>query len=92
MTEHYKEMLNQLSKDQLIYLIEQLVHSQFLIGETCVAKSKCHIDPDKAVDKIRGYLYDMPSGYNVTELKAHIDMKMDRMSVLEYRKILGLED
>jgi hypothetical protein len=37
---HDKETLSQLSKEQLIYLIEQLNHSQFLISETCVDESK----------------------------------------------------
>lgn len=92
MIKYHKEVLNQLSKEQLIYLIEQLNHSQFLIGETCVDVSKCHIDSDKAVDKIRGYIYHMPSMNNATELKTYIDMMMDKISVSEYKKIVGLED
>lgn len=92
MTKHDKEALNQLSKEQLIYLIEQLYHSQFLISEICVDESKMHIASDRAVDKIRGYLYNMPSMYDVTNLKAYIDMKMDKISVYEYRKVIGLED
>lgn len=92
MTKHYKEILGQLSKEQLIYLVEQLAHSQFLIGETCVEESKMHIDSDKAVDKIRGYIYRMPSAYDATELKAYIDMKMNKISESEYLKIIGLED
>ena len=92
MTKYEKEILNQLSKEQLIYLIEQLNHSQFLIGEVCVDESKCHIDSNRAIDKIRGYLYNMPSMYNAFDLKAYIDMKMDKISVSEYLKIIGLED
>ena len=49
-------MLNQLSNEQLIYLIEQLNHSLFLIGETCVDESKNHIDSDKAVNKMIDYI------------------------------------
>lgn len=89
---HDKETLGQLSKEQLIYLIEQLINSQFLISETCVDESKCHIDSDKAVDKIRGYIYNTPSMYNVENLKAYIDMKMNKISIKEYRKIIGLDD
>ena len=92
MTKRNKEVLNQLSKEQLIYLIEQLHSSQFLIGEVCVDESKCHIDSARAVGKIRNYIYDMPSMYNVEELKAYIDMKMNKISALEYRRIIGLED
>lgn len=90
MTKHDKEILSQLSKEQLIYLIEQLNNSQFLISEICVDESKCHIDSDKAVDKIRGYIYDMPSMYDAEELKAYIDMKMNKISVEDYKKIIGL--
>ena len=92
MTNSEKKVLNELSKEQLIYLIEQLNHSQFLISEVCVDESKWHIDSNKAVEKIRGYIYHMPSMYNAIDLKAYIDMKMDKISVLEYRKIIGLED
>ena len=92
MTKHDKEILSQLSKEQLIYLIEQLNYSQFLISETCVDESKCHIDSDKAIDKIRGYIYQMPNMYNVEELKSYIDMKMKKISAKEYREIIGLDD
>ena len=91
MTKHDKKVLNELSKDQLIYLIEQLYHSQFLISEICVDESKRHIDSSKSVDKIRAYIYDMPSLYDANELKAYIDMKMEKISVEEYRKIIGLD-
>ena len=91
MTDQLKEILNELSKDQLIYLIEKFYHSQFLISETCVDESKCHISSEKAINKIRSYLYDMPSTYNVDNFKALIDMKMGKITVEEYRKTLGLE-
>ena len=91
MTDQLKEILNELSKDQLIYLIEQFYHSQFLISETCVEESKQHISSEKAVQKICNYLYDMPSTYNATDFKALIDMKMGKITVEEYRKILGLD-
>ena len=91
MTDQLKEILNELSKEQLIYLIEQFYHSQFLISETCVEESKQHISSEKAVQKICNYLYDMPSTYNVADFKALIDMKMGKITVDEYRKILGLD-
>ena len=91
MTDQLKEILNELSKDQLIYLIEQFYHSQFLIGETCVEESKQHISSEKAVKEIRSYLYDMPSTYNVDNFKAQIDMGMGNITVDEYRKTLGLD-
>ena len=91
MTDQLKEILNEFSKDQLIYLIEQYYHSQFLISETCVEESKQHISSDKAIKKIRNYLYDMPNTYNVDNFKAQIDLKMGKITVDECRKILGLE-
>ena len=91
MTDKLKEILNELSKDQLIYLIEQFYHSQFLISETCVDESKCHISSEKAVQKIRSYLYDLPKTCNVTDFKALIDMKMGKITVDKCRKILGLD-
>lgn len=91
MTKHDKQILNELSKEQLIYLMEQLYHSQSLISIVCVEESKLHIDSSEAVDKIRGYLYNMPSLYDETETKAYINMKMGRISVPEYRKIMGFD-
>lgn len=80
-----------MSKEQLIYLIDQLNHSQFMISCVLVDESKQHIDSDKAIDMIRERMYQMPSMYDVTELKAYIDMKMEKISVEEYRKIIGLD-
>ena len=91
MTNQLKEILNELSKDQLIYLIEQFYHSQFLISEVCVDESKCHISSEQAIQEMRNYLYDMPSTYNVDNFKAQIDLKMGKITVEEYRKTLGLE-
>ena len=91
MTDQLKETLNELSKDQLIYLIEQFYHSQFLIGEVCVEESKQHISSERAFKKIRSYLYDMPNTYNVADFKALIDMKMGKITVEEYRELLELD-
>ena len=91
MTNQLKGILNELSKDQLIYLIEQFYHSQFLIGEVCVEESKQHISSEMAIEKIRKYLYDMPSTYNMDNFKAQIDIGMGKITVDEYRKILGLD-
>lgn len=92
MNKFEKDVLMSLSKEQLIYLIEQYSHSQFLISLTCVRESKWELDSDKAVDKIREYIYDAQSFDDENELKAYIDMKMNKISVKEYRKIIGLDD
>lgn len=90
MTKHQKEILNELSKEQLIFLIEQLCRSQFLIGEVCVAESKQHIDSGDAVDEIRDCLYDMPNMNDAIELKVYLDIKMGKITVVEFRKRMGL--
>ena len=92
MTKHTKELLMTLSNEQLIYLIEQMNHSLFLIGETCVTESKGHIETTDAIREIRDDIYDLPSIYNETELKTYIDMKMKKITINEYRRILGFAD
>lgn len=92
MTKQNKKILNELSKEQLIYLIEQLYHSQFLISEVLVDVSKSHIESDKAIRQIREYMYNMPSMNNTDELKAYIDMKLGKITVAEYRKMMGFAD
>ena len=91
MTKCRKELLMTLSNEQLIYLIEQMYSSLFLIGEMCVEESKRHIEPEYAIRKIRDYIYDLPSIYDENELKAHIDMKMGKITPQEYRKFLGFD-
>lgn len=91
MRENQKDVLRELRKEQLIYLIEQLYHSQFMISETCVEESKWHIESRDAVEKIRGHIYNMPSLYDVNEVSAYIDMKMGEISVEEYHKRIGIE-
>ena len=87
-----KEILMQLSVEQLIYLIEQFEESNAMICEVCVSESKWSITPRKAVSEIRKHLYRTPTMFNATELKAFIDWKMDKISKSEYRKIIGLDD
>ena len=91
MTVQLKEILNELSKEQLIYLIEKYYHSQFLISESCVEESRQYIQSEQAIQEIREYLYDMPDTYNVDNFKARIDLRMGKITSDEYRKILGLD-
>lgn len=91
MPDQLKEILNKLSKDQLIYLIEQYYYSKFLISKVCIDESKSHIPSEAAIQKIRNYLYDIPYTDNAEHLKAQINLKMGKITVEEYRKILGLD-
>lgn len=91
MNKFKKTVLEQLPKEQLVYLIEQLDKSQFLIGEVCVSESKCHIKSNEAVEKIRNYLFYMPSLYDVEDTKNELDFRMGKITVKEYRKLRGLD-
>ena len=77
MTKHDKEVLSELSKEQLIYLIEQLKSSLCKIGESCFEESKGHRPPEKAVEDIRGYIFNMPSLVNAERAKIEIDLMME---------------
>ena len=83
-----KEILMALSKEQLIHIIDKCDHSLFLIGEVCVDESKMDISSDKAVEKIRKYIYDVPRCLDEKELKAEIDYEMGKITPKEYRQII----
>ena len=89
--ERLKESLYQLSKDQLIYLIEQMDRSLFLIGEVCVEESKQHIESDKAIREIRDCIYRIPRNFDSAGLAAYIDFREGKISKEEYRKLMGFE-
>ena len=90
MTSSMNDMLNQLSKEHLIYLIDQMHSSLGMIGEICVEESKRHIDSEDAVDQIRERIYRMPSTHNVDMVRAWIDLATDKISLDEYKSELGI--
>lgn len=73
MTKHDKKVLQELSKEQLVYLIEQMKSSLCKIGEACVEESKGHRPPEQAIEDIRGYIFNMPS-LNAERAKIEIDL------------------
>lgn len=81
-----RQAMQSLSKEQLIYLIEQLLYSQGLISTICMEESKRHINSDEAVEQIRVSLYDMPSIDSRT-LPAYIDMQLGKITDEEFRCI-----
>lgn len=91
MVDFKKQILLQLSQEQLIYLIDKLEHSLAIISEICVEESKSHIDSSDAVDEIRENIYQLPNLYNLASTKAYLDMKMGKITSAEYRKIIGLD-
>lgn len=86
-----REALNQLTKEQLIYLVEQYRHCGFMIGEICVEESKMHTDSASAVKEIRQRLSEIPEISQCENLGASIDFQMGKITLEEFRKILGLE-
>lgn len=78
MTKHDKKVLQELSKEQLIYLIEQMKSSLCKIGEVCVEESKGHRPSEKAVEDIRGYIFNMPSLVDAEKTKRAIDLMMEK--------------
>ena len=88
MTKHIKENLMNLNKEQLIYLIEQYHHTDFLIGETLVDQSKRNITNEKCIEKIREYSCENQISLNDEHLGSYIDMKLGKITKEEYRKIV----
>ena len=86
MNSYKKKMLSELSKEQLLYLIEKFSRSEYLIDDTCVEASKWHISSDEALDKIRRHIYTIPSFQDATEFSAYLDMEMGKISVEEHNK------
>lgn len=48
-----KKILNALTKEQLIFLINQYQYMEFVITEICVNENKQHIPSEQTVEKIR---------------------------------------
>ena len=91
LTNRLKESLYQLSKDQLIHLIDKMDRSLFLIGEVCVEESKQHIESDKAIREIRDSIYQIPRDYDSAGLAAYLDFSAGKISIEEFRKFMGFE-
>lgn len=72
----YRENLGTLSKEELVFLVEQYYNSMSLISEICVEESKWHISSEKAVDKIREKIYFTPCMYDVALMKEMIERRM----------------
>ena len=91
MDDFVKESLNQLTKGQLVYLVEQFYRCKSRIGEVCVDVLKEHIDPAEAIRKIWRCLCDTPSIGWGDHLADYIDFKMGRITTEEFRRNIGIE-
>lgn len=87
-SEYKIESLQKLTKEQLIYLIEQYEDVNFSISETLVEESKWHIKSDEAIRRIREYLQKGWCDLYNDHLSDFIDMKLGKISPDKYRNIV----
>lgn len=95
MTELKKEAYSQLSKEQLMWIIDQWESCGSAIIETMFDKSKSRITAERACADIVRYMtsnkaIDMDY-LRLEHLKAEIDLQLGKIDKAEYRKRLGLE-
>ncbi len=87
-----KKILNALTKEQLIFLINQYQHVEFLISEVCVNESKQHIPSEQTVEEIRKELHNcnFPFCTSTEEFISLLDYKMDKITLGEYKERIGI--
>ena len=89
-----KENLENLSKEQLIYIIDKFDHLYCTVSEICVSESKLHIESKEAVSKIRKQCYDIQFDVDIADenIGDYINMKLGKITPGELRKIvLGID-
>lgn len=84
------EILNNCSKEQLIFILKKYERALHLISELCVEESKQHIDSDKSVDEIRKKL-SVLNEIHYLDMQNNLDLLMGKINIKEYRKRIGLE-
>lgn len=87
-----KKILNALTKEQLIFLINQYQHMDFIISEICVNESKQHIPSEQAVEETRKELRNcnFPFCTSTEEFISLLDYKMDKITLDEYKERIGI--
>ena len=87
--EYIKKNLEELTRDDLIYLLREYDHTWSCIGETLVNQSKQHINNEYAIDKIRCYLSKI-NGLNPRSNRLDLVIKLRKGEITpdEYRKIV----
>lgn len=88
-----KKILNALTKEQLIFLINQYQHMEFLISEVCVNESKQHIPSEQAIEEIRKELRNcnLPFCTFTEEFISLLDYKMGKITLDEYEERIGID-
>lgn len=87
-----KKILNALTKEQLIFLINQYQHMEFIISEICVNENKQHIPSEQAIEKIRKGLHNCNSPFCTftEEFISLLDYKMGKITLDEYKERIGI--
>lgn len=84
-----KKNLENLSKEQLIYIIDQFDRLYTTIGEICVSESKMSLDSKEAIKKIRNKCCDIQYDVDIADedIGDYINMKLDKITPEKHRKI-----
>lgn len=94
MRKSIKKNLETLSKEQLIYIIDQLHSLYFGVGEICLHVSKWDMDPQEAISDIRELCNDIQydTKFRDEHFGDYINMKLGKITSGELRKIvLGID-
>ena len=94
MRESIKKNLETLSKEQLIYIIDQLHSFYFGVGEICLHVSKWEMESEKAISDIRELCNDIQydTKFRDENFSDYINMKLGKITPGELRKIvLGID-
>ncbi len=88
-----KKILNALTKEQLIFLINQYQHISFIISEICVDESKQHIPSEQAIEEIRKELRNcnFPLCASTEEFISLLDYKMGKITLDEYKERIEID-
>lgn len=87
--EYIKRNLEELTRDDLIYLLREYDYTWSCIGETLVDQSKQNISDEYAIDKIRSYLSEI-NRLNPRSNRLDLEIKLRKGEITpdEYRKIV----
>ena len=88
-----KKILNALTKEQLIFLINQYQHMEFIISEICVNESKQHIPSEQTIEEIRKELRNcnLPFCTSIEEFISLLDYKMGKITLDEYKERIEID-
>lgn len=85
------KILNNCSKEQLIFILKKYERALYFISEVCVEESKQHISSEKSVGEIRKQLRVL-NEISYSDMQNNLDLLMDKIDIKEYRKRLGLDE